>query len=129
MFNMFTQGSGLLFNSPSMRRLVSIFFLVAIAGFALGTAPALAASGPSFAQRLTGEQARDACKSGHVMCAKRALGVVKKRYPRLRHSNTYLKKGAKGRQEYVVKMMSRDGHMVEVRVDARSGRILGTKGN
>ncbi len=105
--------------------------LVTLAALSLGLAagPVLAQGGSVFAQRLTADQARNACRSGHVMCAKRALRVVKKRYPKLRHSNTYLKKGASGRQEYVVKMMSANGRMVEVRVDARTGRILGTRGN
>ncbi len=110
-----------------------IFAVIALAFAAVGMAvpapPAQAQSRSVFAQRLTADQARNACRSGHVMCAKRALGVVKKRYPNLRHSNTYLKRGASGRQEYVVKMMSANGRMVEVRVDARTGRILGTRGN
>ena len=108
-------------------RISAIIFSV-IAGLFLAM-PAQAQNGSIFAQRLTADQARHACKSGNVMCAKRALRVVKKRYPHMRHSNTYLKKGAGGRQEYVVKMMSAHGRMVEVRVDARTGRILGTRGN
>lgn len=99
-----------------------------LAGSILQARPLLAADRSVFAQRLTGEQARDACKSGNVMCARKALRVVKKRYPKLRHSNTYLKKNAGGQREYVVKMMSNDGRMVEVRVDAQSGRILGSRG-
>ena len=110
---------------------ISAIILVMLAAFSLSlpARSALAQSRSVFAQRLTADQARNACKSGHVMCAKRAMRVVKKRYPKLRHSNTYLKRGASGRQEYVVKMMSANGRMVEVRVDARTGRILGTRGN
>lgn len=91
--------------------------------------PVLANDRSVFAQRLTGEQARNACKSGDVMCAKKALKIVKKRYPKLRHSTTYLKRGASGQREYVVKMMSVDGRIVEVRVDAKTGRVLGSRGN
>lgn len=110
-------------------RIQSIIIVsVLLAGSLAQARPAAADRASVFAQRLTGEQARHACKSGDVMCAKKALRIVKKRYPNLRHSTTYLKRGAGGQREYVVKMMSHDGRMVEVRVDARTGRVLGSRG-
>jgi uncharacterized membrane protein YkoI len=127
-YRSFTYGSEGLGQSGTMKLGIYIlmaFFLVASVAQAQ---PDFASNRSVFAQRLTGEQARNACKSGDVMCARKALRIVKKRYPNLRHSTTYLKRGTSGQREYVVKMMSRDGHIVEVRVDARSGRVLGSRG-
>ncbi len=112
-----------------MRKLNTIFALIVLLSSFAYSQPAFAQGRTVFAQRLTGDQARNACKSGDVLCAKEALRIVKKRYPDLRHSNTYLKNGPSGNPQYVVKMISADGRMVEVSVDARSGRILGSRGN
>ncbi len=115
-------------NIVIMRIQNSILLLVLLLGSALLAQPALAKDRSIFAQRFTGEQARSACKSGDVMCARKALSIVKQRYPSLRHSTTYLTRGAGGQREYVVKMISHDGRMVEVRIDARTGRVLGSRG-
>ncbi len=106
-----------------------IYIIIAAGALVLmGAHSAAAQHGSPFAQRLTGDQARDACNNGRFKCAREVIKTVKKRYPNFRHSNTYLAKGKTGRPEYVVKMINKQGHMIEVYVDAQTGRIIRSRG-
>jgi uncharacterized membrane protein YkoI len=90
-------------------------------------APALA-RGP-FENSFTADEARDARKQGQVLGASEVMRIVQKRYPELKAADARLVSSGRGGPRYLVKMLSADGRVVEVDVDARSGRILGTRGN
>ncbi len=84
-----------------------------------------------FQHSFTADEARNARKEGRVLGASEVMRIVQKRYPNLKAADARLlpkKKGSKGPQ-YLVKMLSTDGRVVEVMVDARTGKILGTRGN
>jgi len=82
-----------------------------------------------FQDSFTADQARDARKQGKVLGAGQVMRIVQRQYPRLKAADARLSsKGSQG-PRYYVKMLSSDGRVVEVIVNARTGRILGTRGN
>jgi len=102
---------------------ISLFFLYFI-GMQAGV-EAISPPGHSF----TADEARDARKSGHVLGASEIMRIVQRRYPNLRAADAHLTSFGRHGPRYRVKMLSDDGRVVEVTVDAQTGRILGTRGN
>ena len=110
-----------------MKKIVHIFVLVLFAVSVVIGGSAVA--GSPFKHSLTADEARDARKSGHVLGASEVMRIVQRRYPRLRAADAHLISHGRSGARYKVKMLSTDGRVVEVTVDAKTGRILGTRGN
>jgi uncharacterized membrane protein YkoI len=110
-----------------MRRLLDILvaaILVVLFGF---SDPGHAAS--PFNHSFTPDEARDAREQGRVLGASEVMRIVQRRYPNLKVADARLVSNGRRGATYRVKMLSRDGRVVEVTVDAKSGQILGTRGN
>ncbi|PHR60836.1 MAG: hypothetical protein COA47_06405 [Robiginitomaculum sp.] len=110
-----------------MRNDIHILIPILLAILA-GTTSAASAKGP-FENSFTADEARDARKQGRVLGASEVMRIVQRRYPHLRTADTRLVSSDRGGAKYYVKMLSADGRVVEVTVDAQSGRILSTRGN
>ena len=81
---------------------------------------------PSAREGKTQRRARDAVKRGEIRSLEEVTSVVQRRYPgRLLdvqlHDN-------RGRPVYQLKMLTRDGRVLNVAVDARTAQILGVAG-
>jgi len=98
--------------------------LIILLGF---SNPGQAAS--PFNHSFTPDEARDAREQGRVLGASEVMRIVQRRYPNLKVADTRLVSNGRHGSTYRVKMLSRDGRVVEVTVDAKSGRILSTRGN
>ena len=96
------------------RRLV----IAALLGGAL-CGSALCATAPAFAQERGGE----GHQAGGQMPLSRVLAMIAKRYPG-RQLNTTMGDAA-GQPIYIVQWQLTNGRIVEFRVDARTGQILG----
>ena len=71
------------------------------------------------------DRARDAMRSGQIRPLDQILSVVTSRYPG-RVVDVDLRRGR--RWVYRVKLLRRDGRVMWISVDARSGQILSAKG-
>ena len=75
--------------------------------------------------RLSADEARDARRAGEVLSASRVLSIVRQRFPGEQVRVVDLIDGS--RPYYLVRVATRDGRRFDVRVDARSGRILSVR--
>lgn len=81
-----------------------------------------------FRSNYSADEARNAREQGKVLGASEVMRIVQQRYPHLRAADARLVRNGTADPQYHVKMLSQDNRVVEVIVDARTGRILGTRG-
>lgn len=81
-----------------------------------------------FRNNFSADEARQARQQGRVLGASEVMRIVQQRYPHLRAADARLVQNGRADPQYQVKMLSPDNRVVEVIVDARTGRILGTRG-
>lgn len=81
---------------------------------------------PSTREGKTQRRARDAVKRGEIRSLEEVTSVVQRRYPG-RLLDVQLQDN-RGRPVYQLKMLTRDGRVLNVAVDARSAQILGVAG-
>ncbi len=92
------------------------------------------APGPAFERRVQNQRgqgsahqrARDAVQSGRIQPLQNVLAMVKRRFPGRVLDADLRDRG--GTPVYSVKMLTPDGKVLSVSVDARNGRILGVRG-
>lgn len=82
-----------------------------------------------FENSYTADEARDARKQGRVLGASEVMRIVQQRFPHLRVADARLVSNNRQGSTYRVKLLSADNRVVEVTVDAKTGQILGTRGN
>jgi uncharacterized membrane protein YkoI len=75
--------------------------------------------------RYSADEARDARQSGDVMPARDAINAVRRQYPGAQVLDTQLIRT--GSPHYVVRILDRNGNRIDVRVDARNGRIMSAR--
>lgn len=91
---------------------------------------AMTAAPPAEAQRTdwrsSADHWRDDRADGRVIPAREAVAVVKRAYPGCEVLNTAVQMGPDRKPLYhIVRIITRDGVRRDVRVDARSGRLIG----
>lgn len=75
--------------------------------------------------RYSADEARDARRSGDVLPARAVIDVVRRQFPGARVLDVELIRT--GSPHYVVKILNPDGRRMDVRVDARSGRVVSAR--
>ncbi|VAV99749.1 hypothetical protein MNBD_ALPHA06-739 [hydrothermal vent metagenome] len=109
---------------------IEYILLIFVLGFVLANiAPTTVYAAAQFQSSFTADQARNARKQGKVLGASQSMRIVQRRYPNLKVADTRLLSDAGKGVRYLVKMLSNDGRVVEVTVDAQTGKILETRGN
>lgn len=108
-------------------RFIIFALMMALITGSMSVQPAQAQS--PFRNNFSADEARKARKQGQVLGASEVLRIVQQRYPHLRAADARLVQNLRAAPQYHVKMLSPDNRVVEVIVDARTGRILGTRGN
>jgi uncharacterized membrane protein YkoI len=98
--------------------------LAAILGFVL----ALLAAVPAALALSEQERARAAVEAGEVLPLNAILRQIRRDYPG-RILDAELNRRGGGRWIYQIKMLKKNGRVVELTVDGRSGQVLRAKGD
>jgi uncharacterized membrane protein YkoI len=93
---------------------------------------AFAAAAPASAQRFDARphaaaaEARGQARQARPVPMSQVRQAVRQRYPGAEILDSWLRRDRNGNPvEYVVRIVTRDGRRLDVRVDARSGRVIG----
>lgn len=120
----FRRGSGRRNDDAGMIRTLTISAALAAAVLTAGMAPA-AAQNFDPRSNYTAEEARNARQSGDVLPVREVIEIVRREFPGARVLDVELVRTAS--PHYVVKILNPDGRRMDVRVDARSGRIMSAR--
>lgn len=109
--------------SPFVRalRLMRAAAIGVALGFA-GAAPA-AATGFDLRSGFSADEAREARTKGDTVSMSTAIDNVRRRYPGARVVDA----GQPAPHRIVVRIITRDGRRLDVRVDARTGQVIGAE--
>ncbi|GGG99989.1 MAG TPA: hypothetical protein DF715_08465 [Oceanicaulis sp.] len=72
--------------------------------------------------RYSADEARSQSQSGNVVPARVAIDNVRRRYPGAQVLDVELVRS--GSAYYIVKILTQEGHRIDVRVDAATGRVM-----
>jgi uncharacterized membrane protein YkoI len=72
--------------------------------------------------RYSADEARSQSQSGNVVPARVAVDNVRRRYPGAQVLDVELVRS--GSPFYIVKILTQEGHRIDVRVDAATGRVM-----
>lgn len=72
--------------------------------------------------RYSADEARNQSQSGNVVPARVAIDAVRQRYPGAQVLDVELVRS--GSPFYIVKILTREGHRLDVRVNAVTGRLM-----
>jgi uncharacterized membrane protein YkoI len=75
--------------------------------------------------RYSADEARDARRSGDLLPVRDVINIVRRQYPGAQVLDTQLMRTSS--PHYVVRILNRDGRRIDVRVDARTGRIMSAR--
>lgn len=107
-----------------MMRAFTITAALAAAILAAGAQPS-AAQNFDARSNYSAEEARNARQSGDVLPVREVIEIVRRAFPGSRVLDAELVRTAS--PHYVVKILDPDGRRMDVRVDARSGRIMSAR--
>ncbi len=106
-----------------MTRRAVIFAIAATCAFTAGLPAAAQNPFGDMRQNYNAEQARDARRGGQVIPGAQARAIAMAQHPGAEYVNLTL--GSDGQREvYSVRLRTRDGRIVEVVLDARTGAVL-----